>query len=226
MIIQIYGISTAEDGAMVSGMGAEHVGLAAGMRTGMVDEAECERVRDLFAAIVSPSKRLVLTHDADVARLVRLVEVARPDILHIKYNYEGTMGPDKVAELRRLLPGTSLMVSVPVDGPEAVDISRSYDDVADYVMLDSPGQSGHYGATGAIHDWSISRRVVEACSIPVLLAGGLGPDNVAESIRRVHPAGVDSMTHTSYADNRFRKDPARVRRFIEEARAAAAELGL
>ena len=69
------------------------------------------------------------------------------------------------------------------------------------------------------HDWTISRRIVEAVHIPVILAGGLGPDNVAEAIRTVRPAGVDSKTKTD-RDGSNAKDLDRVRRFHEAARAA------
>ena len=48
------------------------------------------------------------------------------------------------------------------------------------------------GALGVTHDWSISRRIMDLASVPVILAGGLGPDNVAEAIRTVRPADVDS----------------------------------
>ena len=63
-------------------------------------------------------------------------------------------------------------------------------------------------------------------SVPVVLAGGLSPDNVAEAIRHVRPAGVDSFTWTNTTADSRRKDPERVRGFVEEARRAAAELGL
>jgi phosphoribosylanthranilate isomerase len=60
----------------------------------------------------------------------------------------------------------------------------------------------------------------------VILAGGLGPDNVIEAIRRTRPAGVDSETRTSRDDDRRRKDPERVRLFIQRARAAGEGTGL
>ncbi|NWG91283.1 MAG: phosphoribosylanthranilate isomerase, partial [Parvularculaceae bacterium] len=47
------------------------------------------------------------------------------------------------------------------------------------------------GGTGDVHDWSISRRVVESCGRPVFLAGGLNPLNVVEAIRAARPFGVD-----------------------------------
>ena len=70
------------------------------------------------------------------------------------------------------------------------------------------------------HDWNISRRIVEAVTVPVILAGGLGPDNVAAAIRAVRPAGVDSKTKTDRAGSHA-KDLDRVRRFVTAARAAA-----
>jgi phosphoribosylanthranilate isomerase len=46
-------------------------------------------------------------------------------------------------------------------------------------------------APARVHDWALSRRVVEAASVPVFLAGGLDPANVGEAIGRVRPFGVD-----------------------------------
>ena len=80
-------------------------------------------------------------------------------------------------------------------------------------------------ASGHTHDWDLSARVVAAVDVPVFLAGGLGPENVAEAIRRTRPFGVDSETRTSRDPDRRRKDPDRVRRFLIEARAAARGLG-
>jgi phosphoribosylanthranilate isomerase len=56
------------------------------------------------------------------------------------------------------------------------------------VLLDSHRPSDRQvGAVGVTHDWTISRRIVEHVQTPVMLAGGLGPDNVAEAIRAVGP---------------------------------------
>ncbi len=105
-------------------------------------------------------------------------------------------------------------------GPDSIEIARSYDGLVDFLLLDSHRASDRQiGALGITHDWSISRRIVEIVRTPVILAGGLGPENVVEAIRSVRPAGVDSKTKTD-RDGSHRKDLDRVRRFFETARMA------
>jgi phosphoribosylanthranilate isomerase len=86
-----------------------------------------------------------------------------------------------------------LMRSIPVVGEASIAIARSYEGIADFMLLDSHRESDRQiGALGLTHDWTISRRIVEAVRTPVILAWGLRPDNAAEAIRTVRPAGVDS----------------------------------
>jgi phosphoribosylanthranilate isomerase len=77
--------------------------------------------------------------------------------------------------------------------------------------------TGADGATGMTHDWSLSRALVTRSDRPVILAGGLTPDNVRAAILAVGPAGVD--VHTGVEGPDGRKDAARVRRFVAAARA-------
>jgi len=81
--------------------------------------------------------------------------------------------------------------------------------------------TGATGATGRTHDWAVSRRLVECSPRPVILAGGLTAENVAEAIRVVRPAGVDS--HTGVEDAVGRKDRDKVARFVAAAQSAFAE---
>ncbi len=94
-----------------------------------------------------------------------------------------------------------------------------YSAVSDLILLDTKvrGMPG-VGATGRTHDWQVSRRIVEAVQIPVILAGGLGPENVAAAIRAVGPWGVDSNTRTNIAGDPAAKDMDRVRAFVRQVR--------
>jgi phosphoribosylanthranilate isomerase len=74
------------------------------------------------------------------------------------------------------------------------------------------------GATGRTHDWSISRQIVEQFGVPVILAGGLSPENVAESIQQVRPWAVDSNTATNNPGDPVKKDMRRVAAFVAAVR--------
>lgn len=102
-----------------------------------------------------------------------------------------------LARLRAALPGVRLVQVVHVEGPAAVEEALRAAPDADAILLDSgrPGAAvRELGGTGRVHDWSISRRVVDAVDIPVFLAGGLGPDNVSDAVAAARPYGVDVCT--------------------------------
>lgn len=91
---------------------------------------------------------------------------------------------------------------------------------ADRYLVDAPAP-GRYGGTGEEADWTAAAGL--ALERPVMLAGGLTPDNVAEAVRAVRPVGVDVVSGTESAPGK--KDPDKVRAFIANARAAAVDSG-
>lgn len=96
--------------------------------------------------------------------------------------------------LRAALPSVRLVQVIHVEDEEAVEEARTIAPDVDAILLDSgrPGAAvKELGGTGRVHDWARSRRVVEAVEVPVFLAGGLRPDNVAEAVATVGPYGVD-----------------------------------
>jgi phosphoribosylanthranilate isomerase len=111
------------------------------------------------------------------------------------------------------------MRSIPVVGSESVPVAKSYDGIADFLLLDShkPGDK-QVGALGITHDWNLDRQIVESVGIPVIMAGGLGAENVVRAIQSVHPAGVDSKTKTDKKDGSHTKDLEEVRKFTEAAK--------
>ncbi|MCA0361387.1 MAG: phosphoribosylanthranilate isomerase [Armatimonadetes bacterium] len=88
---------------------------------------------------------------------------------------------------------------------------------ANAVLLD-PYHAHQAGGTGQTLDWGLAAECVRASHLPVILAGGLTPENVGEAIRRVRPAGVDASSRLESEPGK--KDHGKIRRFIENARNA------
>ena len=135
------------------------------------------------------------------------------------------LGPEAVVTLKTRFPDLQLMRTIPVIDAQSLILAQQYDGLVDYLLLDTyqPGET-QVGATGAPHDWDLSRRIVRSVHTPVILAGGLGPQNVADAIRTVRPAGVDSKTHTD-RDGGPCKDIEQVRAFAQIAKSRRLDRG-
>jgi len=219
VIVQIYGITRPDDARVVVDAGADHAGVVLDEGLGAWDAVDAGAAREIIAELRGVTT-VGLTLATDEAEIRRTIETLMPRIAHV-VRVTAAWQPDAVAALRARLAPVELMLTVAVRDAGAIDTARRFADVCDYLLLDSAHPATDVvGATGFTHDWTISRRVVDAVTVPVILAGGLGPENVAGAIDAVQPAGVDSETRTSRADDRRRKDARRVRAFVEVARRA------
>ncbi|MDA8124429.1 MAG: hypothetical protein M0009_04470 [Deltaproteobacteria bacterium] len=149
--------------------------------------------------------------------------------------------------VKKEFPPIGIIRSVPIPLPglaepepvrEAIlSIARRLAPHSDFFMTDtlrgcdaettSQPVAGYVGITGEICDWDLAVALVEASPLPVILAGGIAPENVFAAIQKVRPAGIDSCMQTNARDGRgkpirFRKDMARVRQLIDEVRRAEA----
>lgn len=98
------------------------------------------------------------------------------------------------AKLRRALPGIALVQVIHVMGHDAVGEALDVATHVDALLLDSGNPKlavKELGGTGRVHDWDVSRYIVERAGKPVYLAGGLRAENVGEAITRVRPFGLD-----------------------------------
>lgn len=226
MITQVYTAQTPAEAVELSRLGVDHVGVTVSGR-GLPGEVDIDTGREIVAALAgSPSKCVALTVETDLDSIRNFTRQLRPDILHLCGNTD-IVGPDAVAELRQWIEKSALRVelmqAIGVTGYESVDLARTFERHVDWIILDSVTEAVEgIGAAGVVHDWGVSREIVVATSVPVILAGGLGPDNVADAIAAVRPAGVDSLTRTNryLDDGSFVKDLGAVEAFVEAASAA------
>ena len=169
--------------------GASAVGLVSAMPSGPGPIPE-ELIAEIAATIPPGVSSFLLTCLQDAASIIDQQRRLRVDTIQICDRL--TQGSYR--ELREALPGVSLVQVVHVTGSEAVDEAIAVAPHVDAVLLDSGNQSlkiKELGGTGRTHDWSLSRKIREAIDVPLFLAGGLNPTNVAAAIREVQPFGID-----------------------------------
>ncbi|OGV79797.1 MAG: N-(5'-phosphoribosyl)anthranilate isomerase [Lentisphaerae bacterium RIFOXYB12_FULL_65_16] len=218
-IIQVAGVRDRGEAGMLGAAGVDWIGFPLRLALHAPDTSEAEAVAIIRALKPSVTSVLITYLDTATAIAQFCRELA---VRHVQLH-----GEIAVAELQRLreLDGglfviKSLVVRERNESELAAAVWRFSPQVDAFITDTYDAATGACGATGKTHDWRVSRRLVELSPRPVILAGGLTPDNVAAAIRAVRPAGVD--VHTGVEDRDGRKDPQLVQRFVAAARDAFA----
>ncbi|MFH1774056.1 MAG: phosphoribosylanthranilate isomerase [Methanobacteriota archaeon] len=118
-----------------------------------------------------------------------------------------------VRELRSLIP-CNIIKTIHVKDEASIQEAKRFARYSDALLLDTPSEQ--FGGSGKPHDWKLSRKIVEAVSIPVILAGGLNPENVREAIEVVKPYAVDVSSGVEKKEGK--KDYSKVKKFIKNAK--------
>jgi phosphoribosylanthranilate isomerase len=214
MLVQIYEISSPEEAIALGGLGVDHIGVLVGEGE-FPRERTIDQARLIFSAIPASSKGVALLLSADVRFIEHVISELKPTILHLGASTD-LLTPSTVRELKKQCRSLTVMRSIPVVGEESIAIAKSYDGVADMLLLDSHRAGDRQiGALGITHSWEIDRKIVESVRIPIFIAGGLG---LIDAIRTVQPAGVDSKTKTDRDDGSHTKDLQKIRRFVTQAK--------
>lgn len=214
MIVQIFDIFDSETALKLVDLGVDHIGIPVipeNPKAGVSNE----KAKEIINAIDGKAKSVIMTLSSNIADLSKLIEEVNPDVLQLQASLE-ELDLEKLKQIRQLFPGSKIMRALPVQNESIIDIAKTYENFVDLFLLDSVGKQ--FGTTGKVHDWNISRKIVENSKIPVILAGGLGPDNVREAIEKVKPYGVDSKTKTDIGGSLNKKDFEKVKEFVRIAK--------
>jgi phosphoribosylanthranilate isomerase len=172
--------------------GADVVGLVSHMPSGpgVIDDETIVRLVDAAPETV---RTCLLTSLQDPEEIALQVGAAGADLVQLC----DAVNPGALAMLRQQIPATKLMQVVHVRDRTSIDEAIRLCTYVDALLLDSGRpdvERRKLGGTGRTHDWEVSREIVEAVPVPVFLAGGLTPENVADAIAAVGPYGVDVCT--------------------------------
>lgn len=186
--VKICCISSVEEARLAIRYGASALGLVSDMPSGpgiISDDLICSLAYSVPPYVSS----VLLTSRQDVEGIVEQHRHCRTNVIQIVDTLKG-----RYEELQDRLPGVDLVQVVHVRGDDSIQEALDVSSGVDGILLDSGNQAlkvKELGGTGRTHDWSLSSRIVEAVNVPVILAGGLNPENVEEAIRLVKPFAVD-----------------------------------
>ncbi|MEL6582506.1 MAG: phosphoribosylanthranilate isomerase [Pseudomonadota bacterium] len=208
MEIKICCIQSLEEAELARAAGATAIGLVSAMPSGPGPIPD-EVIAELCGAMKGLITTVLLTSETSVEGVISHVERTQPSAVQLVDRVAAGVIP----ALRLLQPGVQIIEVVHVSGPEALEQAKA--SKADVILLDSgKAGSGVLGGTGQTHDWALSAKIVAESAKPVWLAGGLTPENVAEAISAVRPAGVDVC---SKLRPNGRLDPDLLAQFISAA---------
>lgn len=221
--VQIYTIQSVEEALELADLGVDHIGVTPATR-GLPGEINIETASSICASVKDSLVTVALSVEGDINLIFSMVKEVKPQILHL-CSPEGYITPKSIRELKEKLYENNIdikiMQAISVKGFESVENAINYVEEVDYLILDTQSKDIYgIGASGDTHDWNVSKEIVKSVDIPVILAGGLSPENVSDAIRHVKPWGVDSLTHTNkpLTDGSFVKDIEKVKSFVSASR--------
>lgn len=204
--VKICGIMNSDELAVALQAGADAVGFVVEIE----DSRHCisaEEAADLIRRVPVYTKSVAVIHPRDVDDALQLAELTGADVLQL----HSSLPPSDIMELKGRVR-QKLVVAVAAD--DGGQQAESYESVADAILLDSMVE-GKLGGTGKVHDWDKSAGIARSLQVPVILAGGLDPENVVQAIEQVRPYAVDVSSGTETGG---RKDPFKVHAFVEKVR--------
>jgi phosphoribosylanthranilate isomerase len=215
--IQVAGIINKEEADMLIQCGIKYLGFPLRLPVNKEDLSE-EEASVIIKHLVPPNYGIVICYSKTANEAIELCSKMNSNIIQLH-------GPITIGELksiRVLEPNISIIKSLVITDKNESELAKTLKELEPFVdafITDTfDPLTGASGATGKIHDWSISKRFVEHSSKPVILAGGLNSSNVYDSILKVKPAGVD--VHTGVENSTGGKDKQLVQNFITEANKA------
>lgn len=214
--VKICCISSLDEARLALASGASSLGLVSAMPSGpgVLEEDE---IAAIIHALPEETDTFLLTSKTELGALSAQVATCRPRTVQLC----DRVALDTRTALKERFPQLSVVQVIHVTGEDSVREAIDAAGSVDRLLLDSgkpDAAQRTLGGTGDTHDWALSKAIVEAVDVPVYLAGGLRPDNVAAAIRRVGPYGVDLCTGVR---TEGKLDEAKLASFFEAVRSAS-----
>lgn len=245
MIVQIYEIQTPAEAEQMIDLGVDHIGSVL-LTPEMMQDTSLKETVNVVRSFGRKSSMIPLFTDVD--RIADMIDHYRPDIVHfcdtLPSPHTDASALSQIVHrqkaIRKRFPRLEIMRSIPIGcvghGSKVASLETAsfFEPISDWFLTDTllfngdlandgdQPVDGYVGITGETCDWDVAAELVVQCNIPVILAGGIGPENASAGVEKVRPSGVDSCTRTNALDSngksiRFKKDVEKVRDLVAAA---------
>jgi len=204
--VKICGVTRGADLRAAVDAGTDAVGVISEVPVDSPRKVDPAAAAELLAAVPPFVTATLVTMPDSAERAVELARTTAPDAIQL----HGEWTPD---ELRFVRAETECKLLITIDADEPAR-AEAFDGVADALVVDSTDESGA-GGTGETHDWAATGELADRLTTPVVLAGGLTADTVAEAVRVADPFAVDVASGVEAVKGR--KDHNAVARFVANA---------
>ncbi|MFQ5975173.1 MAG: phosphoribosylanthranilate isomerase [Candidatus Hydrothermarchaeales archaeon] len=209
--VKICGITSKEDAANCLRLGADAIGTVVDVPVDTPRKITTTKAGDIHSSLPFLTPGVAVIMPKSVEETVEMVLKIRPYAVQL----HGNESIEFLKELKDRLQ-IKIIKTVHVKDEKAFKAAYEYSKYCDAILLDTA--TSKLGGSGLKHDWGISKKIVGNIKKPVILAGGLRPENVKEAVREVMPYGVD--VSSGVESEAGRKDYDMVKRFIDNAKGA------
>jgi len=242
MLIQIYEIQTPEEAKELINLDIDHIGS-------VITDINAKKNENLLKTVKTTQengkKSSIIPLFNEKNAVFEVLEYYSPDIVHFidalvtedERYYDRLIKLQK--EIKKRFEYIQIMRSIPIATPgnsesiQTLNLAKKFEEYTDFFLTDTYSDPiweanqadtiKHFGITGKICDWDVAAKLVNNSKIPVILAGGISPENVIQGIETVKPAGIDSCSLTNMTDSnekpvRFKKDLNKVKALVERVR--------
>lgn len=205
--VKVCGITSETDRKLAVDAGADALGFITDVPVDTPRAILPERAKELVRGVPPFVTSVLVTMPTSPEQTVDLVHDVNPNVLQVH-------GQLSAGDLAYLASKVDAAVLKTVDASN-LDAAHRYDELADALLVDSTDENGA-GGTGRTHDWDATRALREEVQSPVVLAGGLTPENVADAVESVEPFGIDVASGVEVSGGE--KNPDAVRAFVKNAK--------
>lgn len=218
--VKICGITNVEDAHAAIDAGADVLGFIVDVPVDTPRKISADEAYNIIKTLPPFVPTTIVLMPRSVGEVVDVVERLRPNSIQL----HGSESFDFVKKIKEKIKPTKIIKTISIDKKtgktkfretdDPTEAAKLFSEAADAILLDTY-LDGIVGGTGTIHDWTVDKRISGQIKAPLILAGGLNPENVGKAVEIIKPYAVDVA---GGVEREGRKNHKKMRRFIKAAK--------